>query len=373
MKRNLLMGDQTLFRDPDIFEIDHVPEQFNFRDTQLSELAYAIRPAMAGGRPFNSVLRGLPGTGKTTSVRVLFSEIEQTTKRVLPVYINCKNDRTRVSIFGSIFNRIFGHYPPTTGIAFRKVYNEIGNYLSDSRTVAVVCLDDVNYLMYENRLNDILYVLLRLYEEFPGARLGVIAAVSNMEIDLMTKVDSAVWSVFRPVDIYFPAYGYEEVREILSRRVRCGLYPGAMSGEVLDLITQRTVTAGDLRVGLTIIKESVANAEKAARKEVLAEDVSTSVSAKDIRLRDAIGGLSPEEKKFLAVLAEVVRDSEELPTSGALYEVLNKRLSTGPANFYKRLNKLESMEIISLTPLQGRGQTREISLRYEVEEVLKVL
>lgn len=164
MKRHLLRGDQTLFRDPDIFDIDYMPEQFNFRDTQLDELAYTLGPAMKGSRPFNSVIRGLPGTGKTTSVRLLFSEIEQTTKRIVPVYVNCKNDRTRVSVFATIFNQIFGYYPPTTGIAFRKIYNEIGNYLVESKTVAVVCLDDVNYLMYEDRLNDILYVLLRIYE-----------------------------------------------------------------------------------------------------------------------------------------------------------------------------------------------------------------
>ena len=373
MKRHLLRGDQTLFRDPDIFDIDYMPEQFNFRDTQLDELAYTLGPAMKGSRPFNSVIRGLPGTGKTTSVRLLFSEIEQTTKRIVPVYVNCKNDRTRVSVFATIFNQIFGHYPPTTGIAFRKIYNEIGNYLVESKTVAVVCLDDVNYLMYEDRLNDILYVLLRIYEEYPGAKLGVIATISKLDIDFMTKVDSAVWSVFRPISVSFPPYGSEEIHEILSQRVRLGLYPGVMSADVLDLVTQRTVTAGDLRVGLTIIKESVENAEKAARTEVLAEDVLTSVSANDIRLREIVSALSPEEKKFLAVLAGEVRDSEEPLTSGKLCEVVNNRLSVGPANYYKRLRKLESMEIISMKSLPVRGQAREVSLRYGAEEVLGVL
>ena len=45
MKKNLLMWDETLFRDPEVLEIDYVPEQFEFRDTQMRELAFQIRHA----------------------------------------------------------------------------------------------------------------------------------------------------------------------------------------------------------------------------------------------------------------------------------------------------------------------------------------
>ena len=75
MKKNLLMWDQTLFKDIEVFDIDYVPEQFEYRDEQIQELAYAVRPALAGGRILNTVCRGVPGTGKTTSVKKLFEEI----------------------------------------------------------------------------------------------------------------------------------------------------------------------------------------------------------------------------------------------------------------------------------------------------------
>jgi hypothetical protein len=40
MKKNLLMWDETLFRDPEVFEFDYVPEQFQFRENQMRELAF---------------------------------------------------------------------------------------------------------------------------------------------------------------------------------------------------------------------------------------------------------------------------------------------------------------------------------------------
>ncbi|MDD1706805.1 MAG: cell division control protein 6, partial [Methanoregulaceae archaeon] len=89
-KKNLLMWDETLFRDLEVFEIDYVPGQFNHREIQMRELAFQIQPGLRGGRPLNSICRGLPGTGKTTSVRKLFAEIEETTKKLIPIYINCQ-------------------------------------------------------------------------------------------------------------------------------------------------------------------------------------------------------------------------------------------------------------------------------------------
>ncbi len=49
--KDYLGWDQTLFRDPDVFEIDFVPDQLHHRDRQLRELAFHVRPALRGGRP----------------------------------------------------------------------------------------------------------------------------------------------------------------------------------------------------------------------------------------------------------------------------------------------------------------------------------
>lgn len=45
-----LMADQTLFSDPDIFETTHLLEVFNYRDPQVKNLAFALRPAFLAER-----------------------------------------------------------------------------------------------------------------------------------------------------------------------------------------------------------------------------------------------------------------------------------------------------------------------------------
>ena len=150
MKKNLLMWDETLFRDPEVFEIDYVPEQFNFRDSQMRELAFQIRPGMRGGRPLNTICRGLPGTGKTTSVRRLFGEIEENTKKLVPIHVNCQIDNTKFAIFSQIYRKLSGHLPPASGTSFKQVFDAIARILQKEGQVLLVALDDANYLLYEN-------------------------------------------------------------------------------------------------------------------------------------------------------------------------------------------------------------------------------
>ena len=72
MNKDLLMWDETLFKDPDLFELDHIPEYFAHRESQMQALMYCVRPAMRGARPVNAFCIGPPGTGKTTAIHKLF-------------------------------------------------------------------------------------------------------------------------------------------------------------------------------------------------------------------------------------------------------------------------------------------------------------
>ncbi|MGB8309201.1 MAG: AAA family ATPase, partial [Methanoregula sp.] len=213
MKKNLLMWDESLFRDPDVFEIDYVPEQFEFRDTQMRELAFQIRPGLRGARPLNTICKGLPGSGKTTSIRKLFQEIEETTKKLVPVLVNCQIDNTKFAILSQIYRKLSGHLPPSSGTSFKQVFDAVARILQKEEYVLLVALDDANYLLYENELNKVLYTLLRAHESYEGVRIGVIVIISDPDVDLSRAVDARVASVFRPTEIYFPPYGNAEVED----------------------------------------------------------------------------------------------------------------------------------------------------------------
>ncbi|MDP3563353.1 MAG: ORC1-type DNA replication protein, partial [Methanoregula sp.] len=273
MKKNLLMWDETLFRDPEVLEIDYVPEQFEFRDAQMRELAFQIRPGLRGGRPLNTVCKGLPGTGKTTSVRKLFDEIEETTKNLVPVYINCQIDNTKFAIISQIYKKLAGHLPPSSGTSFKQVFDAVARILVKDEIVLLVALDDANYLLYENEINKVLYTLLRSHEAYEGTRIGVIVIISDMDVDLSRAVDARVSSVFLPTEIYFAPYGDAEVRDIMKARVMEGLFTGVLSDDLLSLVVEKTLACGDLRVGIDLLKRATLSAERAARRSIEREDI----------------------------------------------------------------------------------------------------
>ena len=372
MLKQILMSDQTLFKDRDAFEADYLPEEFNYRDAQLREMAYAVRPALFGARPTNLILRGLPGTGKTTSVRHIFNEVRETTQRILPVYVNCQNDHTRFMVYTRIYEGIFGHLPPTSGVSFRRVMNEIGYALKDRGKVLLVCLDDANYLLHEGVLNNTLYSILRLYEEFQGLRTGVVLTVSNIDTDFPRELDSCVMSVMQPTEIYFSPYSNAEVESILQDRIRQGIYSGVISSEVFNLIVERTLQCGDLRVGLDLIRRAVLNAERNARKTVEAGDVESAFDlSRNIHLANSVKILNKEEKKLLRTIAKYSIQEEHMMHSGAVFASVREETPIGYTTFFERLKKFDEMRLINLTSRRIGGNTKEISLRYDAEKVVE--
>jgi cell division control protein 6 len=370
MKKNLLMWDETLFRDPEVFEIDYVPEQFNHRETQMRELAFQIHPGLRGGRPLNSICRGLPGTGKTTSVRKLFAEIEESTKKLVPIYINCQIDNTKFAIFSQIYRRLSGHLPPASGTSFKQVYDAIARLLLKEETVLLVALDDANYLLYENEMNRVLYSLLRSYEAYPGTRIGVIVIISDMDVDLSTVVDSRVSSVFRPSEIYFPPYGDEEVREILRARVLQGLFPGSLSDQMFDLLAEQTQKSGDLRVGIDLIKRAALHAEQRASRSIEKDDICKAYDvSKYLHLASSVRALKDEEKAVLRCLARQSLADAEMNT-GEVYKAVKDTMAIGYTRFYEIVKKFDAMRLVDLQYRDGKGRTRVISLRYDPKKII---
>jgi cell division control protein 6 len=373
MRKRLLMSYQTLFRNIDAFEIDYVPEFFNYRESQLDDLAYQVRPALEGGRALSAICRGLPGTGKTTSVLRIFAELEQTTKKILPVYVNCQNDRTKYMVYSRIYAAIFGHAPARTGVSIKSVMDAIGGALQQQERSLIVCLDDANLLHYNNTLGDVINSLLRLHQDYPGARAAVFATVSDMDLDLVTELNRWVISPFRPSDIYFPPYDADEIRGILRDRIRIGLYPGVISGPMLDCIVEQTMESGDVRVGLDLVKRAVLNAECAARTEVVEEDITAAYEqSKHVHLACTIRALSADERRLLRRIAELSQEQSGPLVSGAIYGRVEETPKVGYTIFSRQLRKLDSLRLVDLIRVQAGGRTSEVALRYEPEKVREV-
>ena len=263
---DILLFDETIFKDIDAFNPDYVPENYLHRESQMEALAICLRPALRGGRPINTVVLGSPATGKTTAINKIFNIVERNSDKVVCVYVNCQLHTTRFNIFSQIYNKIFGHMPPETGVPFSRIYGSIMKHLQTEKKSMVVALDDVSYLFHSKNANKIFYDILRAHEEFKGVRTGIFAILSDIEFRYM--LDKNVNSVFIPQEIIFEPYTTQEMFDILKDRIKAGFYPDVISDDLLNLIAEHASSAGDLRMGIDLLRVSGNFAEADASKTI---------------------------------------------------------------------------------------------------------
>jgi cell division control protein 6 len=369
-EEGMLSWDETVFRDEHVFEIDYVPETFNHRETQLQSLKYALRPAVRGSRPLNTIVRGPPGTGKTTAVQKLFGELGGQSG-VRTVRVNCQVDSTRYAVFSRLFEDVFDYEPPTSGISFKKLFGQVTDRLVDQEEVLAVALDDVNYLFYENEASETLYSLLRAHETHPGARIGVVLVSSDLGLDVIDELDSRVQSVFRPEEVYFPRYDIDETVDILRERVERGFHDGVVGSQELDRVAELTDESGDLRVGIDLLRRAGLHAEMRASRTVEIQDIEAAYDkSRYVHLSRTLRGLSTSEQSLVEVLAE-----HSGKHAGEVYEAFHDATDLGYTRYSEIVNKLDQLGVVETeyAEMDGRGRSRKLELAYDADAVLERL
>ncbi len=364
---DMLGWDESVFRDERVLDADYVPETFKHRDTQMTNLQYCLRPAVRGSRPVNAIIRGPPGTGKTTAILKLFEELEDQ-RDVYAVRVNCQVNATRYTVFAKIYEQILDLVPPSSGKAFKELFGQVADHLIDTERVLVVALDDVNYLYYDNEASDALYSLLRAHEEFRGAKIGVMVVSSDPDLDVIGELDNRVQSVFHPEEIYFPVYDKPEIADILEERVRSGFYEGAVPEAVLDRVATLTAETGDLRVGIDLLHRAGLNAEMRASRELAVEDVETAYeTSKYVHLSRSLRTLGEHERALLRVVAD-----HEGQQAGPVYDAFHEETGLGYTRYSEIINKLDNLGVLraEYADLEGRGRSRQLELAYDTEAVM---
>jgi cell division control protein 6 len=362
----MLSWDETVFRDEHVFEIDYLPDAFHHRTSQLESLKYALRPAVRGSRPLNTMIQGPPGTGKTTAVQKLFGELGGETD-VQTVRVNCQVDSTRYAVFSRLFEGIFDYEPPSSGISFKKLFGQLTERLVDDEDVLVVALDDVNYLFYENEASDTLGSLLRAHETHSGVKIGVIIVSSDLSLDVIDEIDTRVQSVFRPEEIYFPRYAVDEIRSILRERADRGFHEGVLDDAELERVAELTADSGDLRVGIDLLRRAGLHAEMRASRTIANEDIEAAYEkSKHVHLSRSLRGISDSERALLEVVID--HDGQQ---AGEIYEAFEDETGLGYTRYTELVNKLDQLGVIEAryADVDGRGRSRELSLEYEPEAI----
>lgn len=261
----ILMNDETLFKNIEVFDNDFMPDKFGHRDNQLKALSMCINPGLKGSKPSNALILGTTATGKTTSIKLIFNELKEYREKIIPIHINCQVYNTEYKTFCEIYKNMFGYSPPASGLPASELFNEIFDHLSKKKKVLLIVLDDCELLF--NKESSTIYNILRGYEIYPNAKSAVWCITHK---NIMHTLEDKTRSIFHPEIIEYQKYTQKELVEILSDRAEYGLYEGVISKQLIELIAENSF---DLRYAIEYLKRSVLLAESEASKKVTEKHV----------------------------------------------------------------------------------------------------
>ncbi len=367
--KDILLDEETLFRDETVLTPGYMPESIRYRDEQLKALAYALKPGLRGVNAINTLVYGPPGTGKTTAIKHLFDQVKQTSGKLVTVYVNCEDANTRFSVFARIHEELFGTSPPDTGKPIESIKEKVFAKLAKENKSLVVALDELDQLFIKKNVDKILVDLLKAHTTYTYDRVSVLGVM--IEESFMAGLDDKTRSVYNPERVFFQPYARDEVLDILSERVKLAFYQGVISPKVLDVIADKTFSSGDLRVGIDLLKRSGVLAERDAVRKIDVKHVEEAFEggSQTVALKHTIRSLDDVEKKLLAFLASSGEDA-----SGPLYEKFRGEEGVGIKRYNEIVKKLEHLKLVDGIYVEGeQGRSRRIILRHSPKDVLAQL
>jgi len=372
MARNIFAGisESGLFKDEKFLYPDFVPERLPFRDTQIDEMAHALKPVLKGGRPQNLFVFGPSGTGKTVTVKYVLRELEEFSDRAKGLYLNCFEFNTRQAILNQIC--VFLGVPvPRRGIATDEVYSELLAVLKRIDFVPVIVLDEFDQLLPGGVASAVLYDLLRVVE-YQKSRIGVVL-ISN-DGSLTSKLDSRVRSSLLHSPIEFAAYTPIQLKEILRERAKYTFTDNSLESEVIDVAAGHAAkNKGDARLAIESLLRAGRIASKEDAKKISVDHLQQAFDSIHSRALDkAKDFLDENEKAILKLLAE-----EDGIYSGELFERFSKQTKNAltQRSFRKKINRLESLNLVSMEAIEKgiRGRTRKVKLAQSKKEIERML
>lgn len=197
----------------------------------MNEVMDALAPIQNRLSAENCFLFGPSGVGKMTVARAAVRELRQEVLDVPHAYVNCWQDYTRNAVLEQLARDLVGAALPRSSSTGHLI-----DLITDNlREPGIVILNEVDQLRETKVLYD-------LHEIRGLSWIGI----ANREVDLFADLDDRITSrISVGYRVRFDSYGENTIAEILDRRAREGLGPGAVDEDVLARIAR--LSEGDAR------------------------------------------------------------------------------------------------------------------------------
>jgi len=343
-------SDVSLFKDERFLYQDFVPERLPFRDEELSELVFCLKPATNGKKPTNIFVYGKPGTGKTVSLKFVLNEMEEFSDRVKCLYLNCFEFSSKQALLTKITN-FFGYAVADRGLSSEEVYSKFVAILRSEKFIPIIVFDEAEQLLKDESRKELLYDLSRLGEQ---QKLSIGLVFISNDNFFLTHLDDRIRSSLAASSIPFEPYSSPDLKEILKERAKYAFFDFVLDGDVIPLCAAHAAKlGGDARVAIDLLLKAGRLAERENSKMVLPKHVRASFTQEKTVKEEITSNLTEQEKEVLKFLD--THSGNEID-SGLIYSSLEKKYSERTLRYAIAELKKKSL-IISEKVIKGKGFT----------------
>ena len=340
----------NLLKDERFLYPEFVPERLPFRDPEIGDMVFSLKPATLGKKPTALFLTGVPGTGKTVSSKYVLNELAEYSDRTKCLYINCFEFNSKHSILSKITN-FLGYAVPTRGLSKEEIFERFVAILKSKEKIPILVFDEAEQLLKQDDTKELLYDLSRMGERYKVFIGLIFISNDNFFISLL---DDRIRSSLQASTIHFEKYSSLQLKDILRERAKYAFFDNVLEEEVIPLCAAHASKQGDARVAIDVLLKAARFAEKENSKTVKVEHVRKAfMQEKPVKV-ELSSNLSKQEQLVL----DFIKDKGA--SAGEIYDSLGKKFAE--RTLRKAINDLEEKKLIKAEQVKkGKGMSRIIS------------
>lgn len=346
--------EYTIIAKEEVLMPDYVPTEALHRTSEMKGIAESINPMIYGKKCDNLFIFGPSGTGKTTCMKILIEQLNDSTSKVISVYVNCWEYDTKMAIYYKICEAL-KIMLPRRGLASDEVFERILEVMRKDKVSILLVLDELDGLVFKKE-ESVLYIVSRAGEK-DHANFGIIG-ISNRH-NLTRLLDARTFSSLRFTSVEFKEYTADQLQEILTERAKHALLPDTYDRNLIrECAVIGSENNGSARLALEVLWKAAVRADKRDVKKIELKDVQevaksiekrpSKKSYKAVSFDEFDLKLSEEEKAILDILTEGEKPSSEL------YDAFSAKLNKSKRQIRNYLMTLEAKGLIDSKEIDYR-------------------
>jgi archaeal cell division control protein 6 len=349
--KDILHDDESLFKNEMALDFEFVPKELPYREGQQRYVAECIAPLLKDRNGRNLFIHGAPGIGKTASLKWVIRDLEEETDSIETIYINCWQKNTTYKILVAICDELgyrFVHNKKTDELF--KVIKGILNKKS-----ALFVFDEVD------KLEDFDF----LYSIAEDIYKKTIILITNYKEWLVT-LDDRVKSRLTLDSLEFPRYKPFEIEGILKQRLEYAFFDKVWEEDAFDEVVNKSVSLGDVRQGVYLLRQAGTIAEQRASRKILLEHAQKATgSIDDFKIKKSTD-LEEDTQQIL----EIIKESSGKKI-GDLFKLYKEKYGKHTyKTFQRKIDKLEKGKFIETYKTSGGAEGNTTIINYSKNKKL---